>query len=64
MSTSTNHLCDDWTSQNGEWARTEAAGTVVYQALDGGLRQISITPDEDPGAQADGPATFVLLIAG
>ena len=55
---------DDWTSQNGEWARTEAAGTVVYQSFDGALRQISITPDEDPGAQADGPATFVLLVAG
>ncbi len=56
---------DDWTDQNGEWARTEVEGTVVYQSLDSdGIRQISVTPDEDPGAQAEGPATFVLLIAG
>ena len=56
---------DDWTGQNGDWAKTEAGGTVVYQRLDGaGLEQISNTPEQDPGAQADGPLTFVLLVAG
>ena len=56
---------DDWTSENGEWSRGEAEGTVVYQRLDGeAIGQISISPDHDPGAQADGPVTVVLLVAG
>ncbi|MDJ0771199.1 MAG: hypothetical protein QNJ12_20595 [Ilumatobacter sp.] len=56
---------DDWISQNGEWARTEVEGSVIYQSFDDDrIRQISITPDEDPGAQAEGPAIFVLLVAG
>ncbi|MGI9645087.1 MAG: hypothetical protein ACR2O6_07245 [Ilumatobacteraceae bacterium] len=54
---------DDWTGQNGEWAKTEAEGFVTFIGLDGG-GTISITPEHDPGAQADGPVTFVLLIAG
>lgn len=55
---------DDWTSQNGEWSRGEAEGTVVFQGLDGsGIRQITITPGHDPGAQAAGPVTFVVLVA-
>jgi hypothetical protein len=55
---------EDWTSDNGEWARAEAEGTVTFQGLDGdGIRSITISPDHDPGAQADGPVTFVLLVA-
>jgi hypothetical protein len=55
---------DDWTSQNGEWTRGEAEGIVTFQSLDGdSLRWITITPDHDPGAQADGPVTYVLLVA-
>lgn len=56
---------DDWMEQNGEWARTEVEDTVVYQSIDGDvLRSITITPDQDAGAQVDGPVTFVLLVAG
>ena len=56
---------DEWTSANGEWARGEAAGTVSVQRIDGdGMQSIAITPDQDPGAQAEGPLTFVLLVAG
>lgn len=56
---------DDWTSRNGEWARGEALGKVSFTGLDGDLiRMITISPDHDPGAQADGPVTFVLLVAG
>jgi hypothetical protein len=55
---------DDWTSQNGEWARGEAEGTVTFQGLDGeGVRSITISPEHDPGAQADGPVSYVLLVA-
>jgi hypothetical protein len=55
---------DDWTGQNGEWSRGEAQGTVVFQEMSGGpTRSITITPDHDPGAQADGPVTYVLLVA-
>ena len=54
---------DDWTGQEGEWARTEVEGVVVYQQVDGeAIRIITITPDEDAGAQAPGPLTFVLLV--
>lgn len=55
---------DDWTSDNGEWSRTEAAGSVAYQRLDTEtLWSIVVTPDHDPGAQADGPVTTVQLLA-
>lgn len=55
---------DDWTSQDGEWSRGEAEGTVVFQDIGGAsLRMITISPDHDPGAQADGPVTFVLLVS-
>lgn len=55
---------DDWTGQDGEWSKGEAEGTVVWQRLDGdGIQQITVTPDHDPGAQADGPVAFVLLVA-
>lgn len=55
---------DDWTAANGEWARTEVAGDVVFTGLDVDvIRTIAITPDYDPGAQADGPVTYVLLVA-
>jgi hypothetical protein len=54
---------DDWTSQNGVWSRGEAEGTVVFRDISGeALQSISVTPDQDPGAQADGPATFVVLV--
>ncbi len=56
---------DDWTAENGEWSRGESEGTVVYQSLDGdGIRAITVSPGHDAGAQADGPVTFVLLVAG
>lgn len=55
---------DDWIGSNGEWSKAEAEGTVVYQDISGnGIRQITISPDQDPGAQAEGPATFVILVA-
>jgi hypothetical protein len=54
---------DEWTGQNGEWSRSKAEGSVLLQDISGGaLQMISITPDPDPGAQADGPVTFVLLV--
>ncbi len=54
---------DDWTSQDGNWSRGESEGTVVYQDVGGdSLRMITISPGHDPGAQADGPVTFVLLV--
>jgi hypothetical protein len=54
---------DDWTSRNGEWSRGEAEGTVVFQDISGSaLQSITIAPNHDPGAQADGPVTFVLLV--
>ena len=56
---------DDWTSANGEWARAESQGTVVYQNFEAdGLFSITVSPGHDAGAQADGPVTFVLLVAG
>lgn len=56
---------DDWTTENGEWSRGESEGTVVYQQLDGdSIQMITVSPGHDAGAQADGPVTFVLLVAG
>lgn len=56
---------DDWTSSNGEWSRGEAEGTVVFHRLDGeGTQQITVSPNQDAGAQVDGPVTFVVLVAG
>ena len=56
---------DDWTSENGEWSRSESGGVVVFQRLDSdGIESITITPGHDPGAQADGLVTFALLISG
>lgn len=55
---------EDWTSQNGEWATGQAEGVITFQSLDTDvIRSIAITPDHDPGAQADGLVTFVLLVA-
>lgn len=55
---------DEWTSREGEWAQGESEGTVVLQRLDGaGIRSITIAPNHDPGAQAEGPVTLVLLVA-
>lgn len=55
---------DDWIDGNGEWSRTEIGTEVYYQRLDGGgISSIAITPDFDPGAQADGPVVFVLLVS-
>ncbi len=55
---------DDWMAENGEWSKAEVAGDVVYTDLDVDLiRTIAITPDHDPGAQADGPVTYVFLVA-
>lgn len=54
---------EDWTGQGGEWSRGEAEDTVVFQDIGGEfLRSITITPDHDPGARADGPVVFVLLV--
>ena len=54
---------DDWTAGEGGWTRSESAGIVVFSGTDTErLRMISVTPDHDPGAQADGPVTYVLLI--
>lgn len=54
---------DEWTTSDGGWMRSESGGIVVYSAVDADrIRTISITPDHDPGAQADGPVTYVLLI--
>lgn len=55
---------EDWTSQSGEWARGEAEGTISFVSLDvDDSALITIIPDQDPGAQADGPVTAVLLVA-
>lgn len=55
---------DDWTDGNGEWSRGESDGTVLFQDVGGvAIRTISITPDHDAGAQADGPVTIVVLVA-
>ena len=54
---------DEWTGQNGDWAKNEVDGTVVFQDVGGEfIRAVTITPDHDPGAQADGPVTFLLLV--
>ncbi len=54
---------DDWTAEDEGWTRNESAGIVVFSGSDTErIRTISITPDHDPGAQADGPVTYVLLI--
>ena len=54
---------DEWTGQNGDWAKNEVDGTIVFQDVGGEfIRAITITPDHDPGAQADGPVTFLLLV--
>lgn len=54
---------DDWTAGDDAWTRTESGGIVVYSGIDTErIRTITITPDHDPGAQADGPVTYVLLI--
>ena len=56
---------DEWTTENGEWSKGESGGVVVYQRLDSeGIESITITPDHDPGAQADGLVTFALLVSG
>lgn len=56
---------DDWTSQNGEWSRVDSEGKVFYQfASTDEIRSITVSPDFDPGAMADGPLTQVLLVAG
>lgn len=55
---------DDWTAGDDAWMRTESGGIVVYSRSETeSVFTISITPDHDPGAQADGPVTYVLLIA-
>lgn len=55
---------DEWTVGDGGWTRTESGGIVVFSGSDTErIRSITITPDHDPGAQADGPVTYVLLIA-
>lgn len=55
---------DDWTAANGDWQKSEVEGDVVFVGLDVDvIRTIAITPDYDPGAQADGPVTYVLLVA-
>lgn len=54
---------DDWTSQDGGWTKGGADGVVVFSDTESGLiRSITVTPEHDPGAQADGPVTFVLLV--
>ncbi len=54
---------DDWTTEDGGWTRSESAGSVVFSGSDTErVRTISIKPGHDPGAQADGPVTYVLLI--
>ena len=54
---------DDWTAEDGGWTRTESDGIVVFSGSDvERIRTITITPGHDPGAQADGPVTYVLLI--
>lgn len=56
---------DDWTSQDGEWVKSEIEGTVTFQGFEtDNIRLITITSDFDPGAQADGPVTYLLLVAG
>ncbi len=56
---------DDWTSQSdGTWARTELEDTVSFTRTDGEFGSIVITPDHDPGAQADGPVTLLALAVG
>lgn len=54
---------DDWTVEDGGWTRAESSGNVVFSGSDTErVRTISITPDHDAGAQADGAVTYVLLI--
>lgn len=55
---------DDWTAANGDWQKSEVDGDVVFVGLDVDvIRTIAVTPDYDPGAQADGLVTYVLLVA-
>ncbi len=56
---------EDWVGGRDGWARTELDGQVFFQQVGGdGLQAITIAPQHDGGAQADGPVTFVLLVAG
>ncbi|MDW3219054.1 MAG: hypothetical protein R8F63_10635 [Acidimicrobiales bacterium] len=56
---------DAWTSGNGEWSKGEVGDVVVFQRVDSDrIESITITPDHDPGAQADGPVVYVLLVSG
>jgi hypothetical protein len=54
---------DDWTGGAGDWSRSETDGTVLFQDIGGEfIRMITISPEEDPGALADGPVTSVILV--
>ena len=56
---------EDYTTSGGEWSSFESDGAVGFQRIDGEITEmITIAPNEDPGALADGPVTVVLLIAG
>lgn len=53
---------DEYTSGEGEWARSEVDGAVTYLRVDGETQTISITPNHETGAEYDGPVTFAFLV--